>query len=98
MKKFIIYMALIFIMSVTTISCKNKAERLAKAKELLNRRCSKCHFSDRIYKKKYTKADWENIVKRMVSLSKQNPQGAKIEISHEDAYEILLLLQEESGD
>lgn len=98
MKRIIYMMLVMLLVSAFTMSCENKAKRLAKAKELLNRRCNKCHFSDKIYNKMYTKEDWENIVNRMISLSKESPQRKEIEISHEDAYEILQFLQSESGE
>ena len=98
MKKAIALVLLMCLFCISIISCENKAERLAKAKELLNMRCNKCHFSDRIYKKKYTKEDWQKIIDRMVVLSKENPGQHDIAISHEDAFEILILLQTESGD
>ena len=98
MKKTVQVVIFILLVIIFSMACSNKQERLANARKLLNERCSKCHFEDRIYKKKYTKEDWENIVNRMVRYSKENPQKEKIEIPHEDAYEILMLLQEESGD
>jgi hypothetical protein len=98
MKKTVLVILFMFLVSTVAISCQSKAEKLAKAKDLLNRRCSKCHFSDKIYKQKYSTEDWKNIIDRMIALSKTNPQREKIEISHEDAYEILLFLQEESGE
>jgi len=98
MKNTIYILLVMLLVSTFGISCNNKEERLAKAKELLNMKCNKCHFSDKIYKKMYTKEDWENIVNRMISLSKESPQAKKIAISHEDAYEILMFLQEESGE
>lgn len=98
MKKISILIIVMFVMSVMSISCQSKAEKLAKAKDLLNRRCSKCHFQDKIYERKYTKEDWENIMSRMVALSGESAQRKDIEISHEDADEILMFLQEESGE
>jgi hypothetical protein len=98
MKRTTILIMMMLFMVTAAMSCKGKEKRLAQAKELLNRRCNKCHFSDRIYEKKYTKEDWEKIVDRMVAKSKENPDREQIEIPHEDAYEILLFLQETSGD
>lgn len=97
MKRSAIFIVLLFLASLAVISCESKTERLAKAKELLNKRCSKCHFSDKVYQKKYTKEDWKKTIDRMVNLSKESNRK-EVEISHEDAFEILNFLQEESGD
>jgi hypothetical protein len=97
MKKTAFFVLLMFLIGFATISCESKEAKLARAKELLNRQCSKCHFSEKIYKKKYTKEDWQATIDRMVVLSKETDKE-DFAISHQDAYEILIFLQEDTGD
>ncbi len=95
MKKTII-MILMLSFGLTAVSCVTKKERQKKAQELLKKRCMQCHFDDRIYKKSYTEEDWINIINRMIKIS--GDRGNEHKIPYKDAKEILILLQEESGE
>lgn len=95
MKKIPVLIVILFLVSAFCMSCMGKGKKSMNPKELISKNCNKCHFSDKIYKRKYTREDWNMIVNRMVMLSKDSPNQKDLEISHEDAYDILLFLQKD---
>lgn len=71
-----------------TISCgESEEEKKLKMKEFVEKKCTMCHFSKRIFEKARTPDEWGTIVNRMRS---KNPTH----ISSDEAQEIMTYLEE----
>lgn len=67
-----------------------KPETIADTKELIDVKCSACHFSSRIFEKKQPKKRWVNIVNRMRAMNTDM-------ISKEEMERIINYLQENNS-
>jgi uncharacterized membrane protein len=66
-------MTLILIFAIISIAL---AENIS-PKDIIEKRCSVCHSTNRVYDAKKSKADWESTVARMISYGAQLNQDER---------------------
>ncbi len=68
---FILISGLFLMLAVTGCEQKKSEDKVVPTdiKKLVEEKCSMCHFSDRIYKDKRSREEWEGVVQKMRTLN-----------------------------